>query len=151
MAESVVLHFRGVTWSVIRRSAEALGPSGVGESWVRFKGSAGGRVTLTPYGDLHLEYEAGEIEDLARILGGNPGLSVVLDLGRANQDDSVGLASRVVVLLLQKFGGVADDTFQEGIESYWLLREIEAGVIRSHGAFLDCYRPQPESSCRPDD
>jgi len=48
-------------------------------------------------------------------------------------------AATVARELLRRLDGVVDDTYSE----LWRLSDIEAGVVKRDGRFLDCYRHPP--------
>jgi hypothetical protein len=92
------------------------------------------------YADHRVEFEPDDLERLCRLLGGYPAAAVCLQLRRSLGDRSCDAAAGLTVDLLRAFAGVADDTFADGDEGYWSLPDLEAGVVRRHGRFLDCYR-----------
>jgi hypothetical protein len=97
-------------------------------------------VTLYPYDDLINEYEDGEVDRLVAALGCLPSSTLCIELRRSCGGRACDVAEELSVLFLEQFPGVVDDLYSE----CWTLAEIQRGLEKSSGAFLDCYRPPGE-------
>ncbi|MFZ6653995.1 hypothetical protein [Undibacterium sp. TJN19] len=148
MAESIIIHFRTADHdSVATLISQLAAPAGAAASW-HYPDHVAYTLTLYPYHDLLDEYEPDSIRQLKNLLNGLhnglldglhnalPSSSWIIELRRSVGDRSVADAAAIAMHLIGVLDGVIDDTCGE----MWTAAEISAGVIKSEGAFLDCYR-----------
>jgi hypothetical protein len=142
VAESIILHFCGPRQSDAEQAMEKLGTRlrpYAGEWCFAYPPASeeGGHAVLVyAYPDILEEYEPENLKQLIVELGGVPTASVAVELRRSRGAEAADAAAAVVRELLRRLGGIVDDTYSQ----FWHLAEIEAGVSKQDGRFLDCYK-----------
>lgn len=143
MSEDVSLHFRQAHWSEISATLDHLAPRHPERATFPYRPTDGwlypeglNFVTLERYTDCQAEHEPENIEALHRLLGGPPSCSLGVNLRRQRLYDTCTIVEFLCCKLLRLFPGLVDDH----IGNFWVLEEIETGVTKTEGRFLDPYR-----------
>ena len=139
MAESIVLHFKNADWKILRpvlaAEAEEAGDCAADERWL-YPDNDNASTILYEYDSVINEYEDSDVDILIDRLGEWPSATLCIELRRSVQKRACDDAERLSLLLLNLFEGIVDDTYSE----MWTRQEIEEGVHKKDGKFLDCYR-----------
>ncbi|MBA2676841.1 MAG: hypothetical protein H0U76_00345 [Ktedonobacteraceae bacterium] len=140
MAESIAIYFTDASYDdlkkVLNEVASHQGRSyGGSQDWWLYP-TFDDNVSIYDYEASLNEYEDEDLDRLFGVIDNFPSATLVIELRRSQGDKACGDATKLVVLLLQRFAGVVDDLYSEA----WTLDEITQGVKKKDGAFLDCYR-----------
>jgi hypothetical protein len=146
VAESIIIHFATTDWNQLGSWLDARAVHIDHRRW-NYPEPFDPLLYAYEYAEHQTEIDSGDLDRLIRLLGGYPTAALCLQLRSVHGDRSCDVAAQLAEDLLREFGGIADDTFAHDGAAYWSLSDLEAGAIRQHGRFLDCYRNHP-SACR---
>jgi hypothetical protein len=149
MSESIILHFAKSRWDEIVPWLDEHAVLVDDRRW-NYPEPFDPLLYAYAYDDHRSEFGPDDLGRLIRLLGSYPASALCLQLRSIHGDASCDAAAGLAIELLREFDGIADDTFAHDGAGYWLLADLEAGSIRQHGRFLDCYRSRP-STCRDED
>lgn len=146
MAESISIHFKTATWDELRPFVNSIAFWYAETSvWFYPKISEDEEafnednieVRLYDHDSIINEYEDEEIDKLVEALGDFPSSTLTIELRRSKGKQACDAAADVTAQVLQHFEGVVDDGFE-----IWTPTEIEQGIEKEYGGFLQCYREQ---------
>lgn len=146
MSESLILHFARSCWDEVGPWLDEHAVLVDHRRW-NYPKPPDPLLYAYAYDDHRTEFGPDGLGRLISLLGGYPASALCLQLRSMYGDASCDAAAALAIELLRVFNGIADDTFAHDAARYWLLADLEAGAIRQHGRFLDCYRNRP-STCR---
>ena len=132
MAESIAIIFKDVSWDTLCIDLTEVAENDVdGKKHWRYP-SANDDYTLSlyEYDSWLRECEPDEASDIKNQLGSEPSAILCIELRRSTQNKSCDHAGFIVVTLLEKYSGIADDA----MEKRWNLQQIK------EGDFLNVYR-----------
>ena len=143
MSEDVILYFREAHWLEISATLDHLAPRHPERATLPYRPMDGwlypeglNFVTLERYTDCQAEHEPENIEALHRLLGGPPSCSLGVNFRRQRLYDTCTIVQFLCCKLLRLFPSLVDDN----LRNLWALEEIETGVAKAEGKFLDSYR-----------
>ena len=136
MANCTIVHFVSATWDDLTPWFDQRAARVEPRRW-NFPEPLDPLLFVEAYEDHRAEFEPEDLGRLRQLLGGELSCAVGLQLRSVKGNHSCEAAIDLTRRLLREFSGVADDTFAE---DYWTLAEIEAGVVKPYGRFLDYYR-----------
>lgn len=138
MAESIIVHFARADRATVAYLLKQSACSSRGDHGWEYPSGGAPTLLIGYYSDIGTEYDQADLHRLAASLGGAPVSSIAIELRRSAGsraiDDAIGLSAS----LLSHAEGVVDDTYSE----IWTLDDIQHGVRKHDGGFLDCYRNQ---------
>jgi hypothetical protein len=139
VAESMIIHFSSAGWDELEQWMDAHAARVDHRRW-NYPVAFEPLMFAYEYADHRGEFEPEDMDRLCGLLGGYPTAALCFQLRRGLGDHSCDSAAALTAEVLRSFAGVADDTFADGGEGYWSLAELEDGIAKAHGRFLDCYR-----------
>ncbi len=96
-------------------------------------------IILMQYSDLLIETEPEERTQIYTLLGAPPACSLGVNFRRQTHYDIYSILEFLCLKLLRRFPGIVDDLSGE-YGALWTVEEIEQGVTKAGGRFLDFYR-----------
>jgi hypothetical protein len=135
MAESIAIHFKRARWDELRPVLDSVASPVEPDRW-HFPRQGEPCVWIDPCDDLLNEYEDQDLDRLFKFLDDFPSSTLCIQLRASQGNKACDCAMELVLLLLKQFEGIADDL----LLACWTMDEINEGVTKDTGRFLDCYR-----------